>query len=73
MSKIVQKCPKKMKISHNSLIKVTFLKIWNLCVCKTLFKKAISPKKDFFPPVFKKFGGGGKKFLFCFLNNLKNS
>ena len=54
----------------NSLIKVTFitfLKKFEMCVCKTLFKKPFLQKKIFPPPVFKKFGGAKNLFIFSFV------
>ena len=37
MSEIVRNCPKNNEKSHNYLIKMTFSKKMEMCVCKTLF------------------------------------
>jgi hypothetical protein len=52
---------KKNENSIKSLIKVTFSKNFEMCVCKTLFKIHLTEKNLFYgfhPPVFKKSGGG---------------
>ena len=54
---------KKNEKSHNSLIKVTFCKKIEMCVCSTSFKLSISPKRRFFfVRTFEKGGGAKKKF-----------
>ena len=67
MGKICVKILKKNEISHYFLIKVTFSKIWNLCVCRMRFKNSIFPKKRFFVRTFEKGGGAKKSFGFYFL------
>ena len=63
---------KKNENSQNSLIKVTFFKNFELCVCKTLFKKPFL-QKNLFSSGFLKSSEEEKLFFFCFLNNFKNS
>ena len=52
MAKKAKKWYKKNENSHNSLIKVTFCKKIELCVCRTRFKNARSAKKSFFADFF---------------------
>ena len=72
MAKKGKKWYKKNEKSHCFLIKVTFSKKFEMCVCKTLFKKTFLQKR-FFSGFLKSSEEEEKIFFFCFLNNFKNS
>jgi hypothetical protein len=75
MAKKAKKWYKKNEKSHCFLIKVTFAKKFEMCVCRTRFKNPFLQKKSFYSGFLKKAEEQKKVFLllFCFLNNFRNS
>ena len=67
MAKKGKKWYKKNEKSHCFLIKVTFSKKFEMCVCKTLFKKPSPRKKSFSSSGFSKSSEEEEKRFFFFV------